>query len=79
MLVDRALRLLDGHKIDDLTYTIYSQKACNDDIGVWKIQLFAFHTRRLRRSDTEKASFFSIEQRPEDAWSIKTWDAAPID
>jgi hypothetical protein len=62
MLVDRALRLLDGHKIDDLTYTIYSQKARNDDIGVWKIQLFALHTRRLRRSDTEKASNLTTDE-----------------
>src|SRR5436190_6808155 len=79
MLVSGTPHRLDGHKIDDLTYAIHSQKARDENIGIWQIELFALHPRRIRRSDAEKATFLSIKQGPEDAGSVKTRDTAPID
>src|SRR5205823_9821120 len=78
MLVSSAPHRLDGHEIDDLTHAIHSQKARDEDISIWQIELFALHTRRIRRSDAEKAPFLSIKQSPEDAGSVKTRDTAPI-
>ena len=78
MLVTGAPRLLDWHKIDDLTHAIDGEKARDKDIGIWQIQLFTFHPRRIGRSNAEKAAFLSVEQGPKDAGSVKTWNAAPI-
>src|SRR6266446_6271398 len=67
MLVGSAPHLFDGHKIDDLTDAIHSQKTRDEDVSVWQIELFAPHARCVRRCDTEEAPFFRVEQRPKDA------------
>lgn len=42
---------LDGHKIDDLADAIDSQQACNEDIGIRQVELFALYAGHVRRRD----------------------------
>src|SRR5438270_14073121 len=78
MLVFGATYLLDGHKVNNLTYAINGKKARNQHIGFWNIQLLMPHARHVRWCDTKETAFVGIQKRTENTWRIETRYTAPV-
>src|SRR5438093_5406989 len=69
---------LDRHEIGDFTHTLKREKARDQDIGLWEIVLILPHLGGSAWCNAEEATFFSVQQRPENAGCIKSGQAAPV-
>jgi hypothetical protein len=68
---------LNGHKVDHLSYAVTAEKACDQYIGIWEIELLA--SAWGNRTDLEVATSIIVQKGGKYARRIKVREAAPVD